>query len=232
MLKYLDENLYIEYLMDKLSKNRYSNLILKHNGYQLDDFDGNSENIYILKSGIVKHSILNEDGNEINIKFQNNPGIVNLFINDKNEIENSSHLVTVKSYQAWFYKINIKNFNKIVNDNYRLKKYIDIHHENELRTFINILEYGMTYSKLGSVCAFFSQCSEQSGIKIILRDGTKVILINLELLHDDIGKFCGINNRSSVSRIIAKLKKMNILDSFHHYYIIKDLDKLNMLKLK
>ena len=69
-----------------------------------------------------------------------------------------------------------------------------------------MLEYGMTYSKLGSVCAFFSQCSEQSGLEMILRDGTKVILINLELLHDYIGNFCEIIEAQSVE-LSLNLKK-------------------------
>lgn len=232
MLKYIDDEYYTKYLINKIEEHDNAYLILKAKGYQLTNSHEFKDNVYILRKGIVKKSVLSETGMEININYQSTPGIINLLGENQDDLSDESIIITVKSQEAEFYQIKKNFFWKMINENFIARKYMGISYENQLRRYINIIEFGVTYSKVGSICAFFYQCAEQFGEKMILRNEEKVTLIHLPLTHEEIGKFCGINNRSSVTRIISKLKKLNILDEIHHYYFIKNMDELNLLKQK
>lgn len=77
--------------------------------------------------------------------------------------------------------------------------------------------------KHDAVCAFLYQLSDLFGKRLPNHQG---VLIDFTVTNEDIAGFCGINSRSSVTRILSDLREEGIIDIKNHKFIITNMNYL------
>lgn len=77
--------------------------IRRHALLKIHDVD--EENIYILKDGVVKVSVLTLDGREFNIIYLKGFDVISMFKDAVNKSDFSSLMIRVESDEASFYRI-------------------------------------------------------------------------------------------------------------------------------
>lgn len=91
-----------------IEKKKYSYLMI----------DGHDqEDIYILKDGIVKTSIILSDGREFNIMYLKGFDVLSLLKDEIKKVTSASFHIRIESDTAVFYRVNRKLFSKFLSEN-------------------------------------------------------------------------------------------------------------------
>lgn len=180
----------------------------KHTYLMMDGHD--QEDIYVLKDGVVKVSIVLCDGREFNITYLKGLDIISLLKDEINKMTTAS-----------FYRINRKFFEQYVKENEELHAYIESYYRKKMTEAIYRQQLMTMNGKNGAVCAFIYHL-----IPLFGRQVKKGIFIDLQITNDDIASFCGVSTRNSVNRILRGLREENVITMVYHKILILDVDYL------
>ena len=195
-----------------IEKKKYSYLMI----------DGHDqEDIYILKDGIVKTSIILSDGREFNIMYLKGFDILSLLKDEVKKVTSASFHIRIESGTAVFYRVNRKLFSKFLSENEALRDYVDTYYRKRLSESIYRQQLMTMNGKNGAVCAFIYYLVGLFGRKV-----KKGIFIDLQVTNDDIAGFCGVSTRNSVNRILRGLREENVITMVYHKILILDVDYL------
>ena len=192
--------------------------IRRHALLKINDVD--EENIYILKAGVVKVSVLMLDGREFNITYLKGFDAISMFKDAVNKSDFSSLMIRVESDGASFYHIS-KLFMEFVKENPKLQEYVNSYYRKKLSETISRHKLMTMNGKNGAVCAFLYYLITMFGKEV--RNG---ILIDLKITNDDIAGFCGISTRSSVNRILRGLREEHVIRTLYNKIVVLDVDYL------
>ncbi|MCK8607780.1 Crp/Fnr family transcriptional regulator [Apilactobacillus ozensis] len=176
---------------------------------------------YILKNGIIKNSIILQDGREFNLSYISKPDVISLLRDEVSKYTDQPCNVRVESEKAQFYQIDRVTFWNYVNSTPELQNYVKNYYRKKLSKNICRLQRMMMNGKKGSLCYFLYNLIDTFGKKY--NDG---ILIDFVITNEDIAGFCGISSRSSVNRMLNQLKKDNVIKMVDHKFVIKDISYL------
>lgn len=202
--------------MDKRTVNLYKNQYLAKI-YDMED------SVYILANGVVVTSILGTDFQRVNLSYINKPGIISLLRDEDEELVSQPFDIKVDSDKAKFYKIDRLKFWAIVNDDKKLSKYVRNYYRDVINNNVQHFKNDIINNKSGQVCTFLYECTKLFGV-IADRKGT--VLIDHKITHQTMGEVCGINNRSSVTRIINGLVRQGVIEQNCGLLIVKNLEYL------
>lgn len=109
----------------------------RHTFLKMDD-----ENVYILKEGVVKVSVLMRDGREFNIAYLKGFDILSMFKDAVVDCKFSSLMIRVESDEASFYCVSKELFNQLLNEHSELVEYVNMYYRkkiigNNFKTRIN-----------------------------------------------------------------------------------------------
>lgn len=180
----------------------------KYTYLMMDGHD--QEDIYVLKDGVVKVSIVLCDGREFNITYLKGLDIISLLKDEINKMTTAS-----------FYRINRKFFEQYVKENEELHAYIESYYRKKMTEAIYRQQLMTMNGKNGAVCAFIYHL-----IPLFGRQVKKGIFIDLQITNDDIASFCGVSTRNSVNRILRGLREENVITMVYHKILILDVDYL------
>ena len=182
----------------------------KHSYLMIDGHD--QADIYILKDGIVKTSVILSDGREFNIMYLKGFDILSLLKDEIKKVTSASFHIRIESDTAVFYRVNRKLFSKYLSENKELRDYMDAIYRQQLMTM---------NGKNGAVCAFIYYL-----VGLFGREVKKGIFIDLQVTNDDIAGFCGISTRNSVNRILRGLRQQGVITMVYHKILVLDVDYL------
>lgn len=189
----------------------------KHTYLMMDGHD--QEDIYILKDGVVKVSIVLCDGREFNITYLKGLDMISLLKDEINKMTTASFHARIESDTATFYRINRKLFEQYVKENEELHAYIESYYRKKMTEAIYRQQLMTMNGKNGAVCAFLYQL-----IHLFSRKTQNGTLIDFQVTNDDIAGFCGISTRNSVNRILSKLKDEGVITIVNKKIYILDID--------
>ena len=98
----------------------------KHSYLMIDGHD--QADIYILKDGIVKTSIILSDGREFNIMYLKGFDVLSLLKDEIKKVTSASFHIRIESDAAVFYRVNRKLFSKFLSENKELRDYMDAYY--------------------------------------------------------------------------------------------------------
>jgi len=176
---------------------------------------------YILKNGVIKNSIILQDGREFNLSYITQPDVISLLRDEVSKYTDQPFNVRVESDEAKCYQIDRVTFWNYVNATPELQNYVKNYYRKNLSENIYRLQKMMMNGKHGGLCSFLYSLIELFGKK--QRDG---ILIDFIVTNEDIAGFCGISSRSSVNRMLNQLKKDGVLKTVDHKFLIQDVSYL------
>ena len=191
----------------------------KHSYLMIDGHD--QEDIYILKAGIVKTSIILSDGREFNIMYLKGFDILSLLKDEVKKVTSASFHIRIESGTAVFYRVNRKLFSKFLSENEALRDYVDTYYRKRLSESIYRQQLMTMNGKNGAVCAFIYYLVGLFGRKV-----KKGIFIDLQVTNDDIAGFCGVSTRNSVNRILRGLRQQGVITMVYHKILVLDVDYL------
>ncbi|MFD1317942.1 Crp/Fnr family transcriptional regulator [Loigolactobacillus zhaoyuanensis] len=210
----------IEYLISYLEAQHVPEIHKKRHTYLT--YHGLSEHYtYILKQGIIKNSIILQDGREFNLSYIAKPDVISLLRDEVSKFTSQPFNVRVESDEATFYQIDRVTFWKYVNANPELQNYIKNYYRKKLSENIFRLQRMVMNGKKGALCAFIYSLIDLFGRQI-----SEGILIDFSVTNDDIAGFCGISSRSSVNRMLNELKQDGALTTKNRKFIITDISYL------
>ncbi|GAK31854.1 transcriptional regulator [Weissella oryzae SG25] len=213
---------HIEYLLNYLEHEEIPVVRKKRHTY-LTYHGFEESSTYILKNGIVKNSIILQDGREFNISYIAKPDVISLLRDEVSKYTEQPFNVRIESEFAEFYKIDRVDFWRIVNTDEELQAYVKEYYRTKLSENIVRLQRMVMNGKAGAVCAFLYELAGLFGKRLPNYKGT---YIDFMVTNEDIAGFCGINSRSSVTRILSSLRKQGVIDIENHHFVIKDMDYL------
>lgn len=193
--------------------------IRRHALLKIHDVD--EENIYILKDGVVKVSVLTLDGREFNITYLKGFDVISMFKDAVNKSDFSSLMICVESDEASFYRISKELFMEFVKKDPELQEYVNSYYRRKLSEAISRHELMTMNGKNGAVCAFLYYLVTMFEKQV--RDG---ILIDLKITNDDIACFCGISTRNSVNRILRGLREEHVIRTLYNKILVLDVEYL------
>lgn len=176
---------------------------------------------YILKKGVIKNSIILQDGREFNLSYITQPDVISLLRDEISKYTDQPFNVRVETEEATFYQIDRVTFWNYVNATPELQNYVKNYYRKKLSENIYRLQKMVMNGKNGGLCAFLYSLIDLFGKKH--RDG---ILIDFVVTNEDIAGFCGISSRSSVNRMLNQLKKDGVIETTEHKFLIKDVSYL------
>ncbi|TYC49710.1 Crp/Fnr family transcriptional regulator [Weissella muntiaci] len=213
---------HIEYLLNYL-EHEGTPVVRKKRHTYLTYHGFEESSTYILKSGIVKNSIILQDGREFNISYITKPDVISLLRDEVSKYTEEPFNVRIESDYAEFYKIDRVDFWRIVNTDEELQAYVKEYYRTKLSENIVRLQRMVMNGKSGAVCAFLYELTGLFGKRLPNYKGT---YIDFTVTNEDIAGFCGINSRSSVTRILSSLREQGVIDIENHHFVIKDMDYL------
>lgn len=102
----------------------------KHSYLMIDGHD--QADIYILKDGIVKTSIILSDGREFNIMYLKGFDVLSLLKDEIKKVTSASFHIRIESDTAVFYRVNRKLFSKFLSENKELRDYMNAYYRKKL----------------------------------------------------------------------------------------------------
>lgn len=210
IIRRIEKGLFMsEPVLSFLEEKNLPEVIKKKHTYLMMD-GHNQEDIYVLKDGVVKVSIVLCDGREFNITYLKGLDIISLLKDEINKMTTAS-----------FYRINRKFFEQYVKENEELHAYIESYYRKKMTEAIYRQQLMTMNGKNGAVCAFIYHL-----IPLFGRQVKKGIFIDLQITNDDIASFCGVSTRNSVNRILRGLREENVITMVYHKILILDVDYL------
>lgn len=211
-----------EYLLNQMKAANVPVITKKRHTYLT--YHGLEEtNTYILKRGIVKNSIILQDGREFNLSYITKPDVISLLRDEISKNTDQPFNVRIESDTAEFYKINRVDFWQMVNQDRELNNYVKEYYRTKLTENIVRSQRMLMGSKHDVVCTFLNQLVDLFGKRL---PGHRGILIDFVVTNLDIAGFCGINSRSSVTRILSDLRAEDIIEIVDHKFVVKNISYL------
>ena len=164
--------------------------------------------VFILKEGVIKTSVILQDGREFNISYINQPDVISLLHDEALQYDEQPFNVRIESPTATFYQINRVQFWKYVNNDPYLQNYVKQYYRHRLSENFSRLQRLTMNGKLGPLASFLRDLVLKFGREL---DGGSKILIDFEVTNEDIAAFCGIATYASVSRMMKKLKEEGVI---------------------
>ena len=183
--------------------------------------DLNERDMYILKRGIVKVSLIMQDEREFNITYLQGPDVVSLYCDCLTQFRDCHPKIRVESEQAEFYCISKDKFYKRAKEDAKLQHYVNTYYRKRLKLAVTREQVMIMNSKAGAVCSWLYRLASLFGIQT-----QKGIFIDLQVTNEDIANFCGITTRNSVNRVIRGLKEKNVIQVINNRIIVLDMDYL------
>lgn len=211
-----------EYLLNRMEAAHAPVITKKRHTYLT--YHGLAEtNTYILKRRIVKNSIILQDGREFNLSYIAKPDVISLLRDEISKDTDQPFNVRIESDTAEFYKIDRVTFWQMVNKDDELNNYVKEYYRTKLSENILRCQQMIMGSKHDVVCTFMNQLVGLFGKRLPEHQG---ILIDFVVTNLDIAGFCGINSRSSVTRILSDLRAEGIIDIVDHKFVVKNINFL------
>ena len=176
---------------------------------------------YILKEGIVKASVISNDGREFNLRYVNDLEVVSLIKDEYSQFIDSPYNIRVESEYAEFYRVNRVKFWEDINNNPDLQHHVKEFYRFRLLSVMKKMQQMLLNGKLGAVCTQLYELYDMFGVRT-----PEGLLIDFPITNEEIAKFCGISTASSVSRILKQLKDKGIITVEDHHLIITNMDLL------
>ena len=183
--------------------------------------DLNDRDMYILKRGIVKVSLIMQDEREFNITFLQGPDVVSLYCDCLTQFRDCHPKIRVESEQAEFYCISKDKFYERTKEDAKLQHYVNTYYRKRLKHAVTREQVMIMNSKAGAVCSWLYRLASLFGIQT-----QKGIFIDLQVTNEDIANFCGITTRNSVNRVIRGLKEKNVIQVINKRIVVLDMDYL------
>lgn len=121
----------------------------RHTILELDE-----ENVYVLKEGIIKVSLILDDNCEFNITYLQGPDVVSLYCDCLTQFRNCLPKIRIESEQAEFYCISKEEFYKQIKEDANLQNYVYTYYRNRLKLAITREQVMIMNSKAGAVCSW------------------------------------------------------------------------------
>ena len=109
---------------------------------------------YVLIDGVVKTSIIMNDGREFNLDYVTPVDIVSLVRDEVSNYTSAPFNVRIESDEATFYRIPRIKFWEYVKNDQKLQDYVREYYRNKLSETIESLQYMTMNGKKGAVCSF------------------------------------------------------------------------------
>lgn len=176
---------------------------------------------YVLKNGIIKNSIILQDGREFNLSYITKPDVISLLRDEISKYTEQPFNVRIESPKATFYQIDRVTFWNYVNATPELQNYVKNYYRKKLSENIYRLQRMVMNGKNGGLCAFLYSLIDLFGVQ-----SKSGILIDFVVTNEDIAGFCGISSRSSVNRMLNQLKQEDVIAIEKHRIIIRNVSYL------
>lgn len=219
----LDKNQkYMDHLFDVVEKLDLADRVtMKLSRNQFVSKAHNPEsNIYLLVEGVIITSLVGTDGFRINLSYMNKPGIVTLLRDEEERVVEQPYDIEVDSDKAKLYKVNRVKFWELVNHDEMLNRYVKIYYREKISENVQKFIRHVGSNRIGQVKIFLYECAQIFGVK---DQKTGYILINHKITHQTIADFCGIKNRSSITRIMGELIKNDVIGKHSGLILVKDM---------
>lgn len=174
--------------------------------------------LYLVKSGKVRISKLSNNGNELTLRHSQAGDLVgelSLIDGQVNSIINAQMITTGKV--GVISRLALKK--RILNDGALALKLINLMNSYALRDQTRFRDL-VLFGKRGALFSTLIRLSNSYG-----RAKDNDILINLRITDQELANFCG-TSRESISRMLSKLRKDQIISTNKSYVTIHDLDYL------
>lgn len=188
----------------------------RHTFLKMDD-----ENVYVLKEGVVKVSVLMRDGREFNIAYLKGFDILSMFKDAVVDCKFSSLMIRVESEEASFCLVSREDFSRVVKQDEKLKEYVEAYYRENLQRALYRQKCMTMNGKSGAIYAFLYNL-----ISLFGKENEEGILIDMQVTNDDIAGFCGISTRNSVNRILRGLREENVIRIVDNKILILNADYL------
>lgn len=188
----------------------------RHTFLKMDD-----ENVYILKEGVVKVSVLMRDGREYNITYAKGPDLLSLMCDTLREDVAYRIRIRVESEEASFCLVSREDFSRAVKRDEKLKEYVEAYYRENLQKALYRQKCMTMNGKSGAIYAFLYNL-----ISLFGKENEEGILIDMQVTNDDIAGFCGISTRNSVNRILRGLREENVIRIVDNKILILNADYL------
>lgn len=188
----------------------------RHTFLNMDD-----ENVYVLKEGVVKVSVLMRDGREFNIAYLKGFDILSMFKDAAVDCKFSSLMIRVESEEASFCLVSREDFSRAVKRDEKLKEYVEAYYRENLQRALYRQKCMTMNGKSGAIYAFLYNL-----ISLFGKENEEGILIDMQVTNDDIAGFCGISTRNSVNRILRGLREENVIRIVDNKILILNADYL------
>lgn len=127
--------------------------------------DLNDSNMYVLKKGIVKVSLIMQDEREFNITYLQGPDVVSLYCDCLTQFRDCHPKIRIESEQAELYCVSKEKFYKQVKENANLQNYVNTYYRNRLKLAITREQVMIMNSKAGAVCSWLYRLASLFGIQ-------------------------------------------------------------------
>ncbi|KFA57349.1 Crp/Fnr family transcriptional regulator [Mageeibacillus indolicus] len=181
---------------------------------------------YVLKDGIIKISITQQDGRNFNIDYIQGPDIVSIMRDEVSAFTASPFTIRVESEMASFYTVPRVLFWQYVNNDRHLQAYIKEYYRRNLSRSLRRAQLMIMNGKTGAVCAFIYDLVQNFGHRV-----AEGYLVDFQVTNEDIGGFCGISTSNSVNRILHKLKEEQVIEMDNQKILVKDPDYIKQFVL-
>ena len=207
-------------LQDYLDEHSFRVVVKKKKNYLT--YEGLQDRYaYILKSGIIKTSVISKDGREFNLRYINNLEIVSLLRDEYSEFIDAPFNIRIESPQAELYQIDRVQFWRDINNSKDLQMYVKEYYRDRLMHSMKKMQQMLMNGKFGAVCTQIYEMYDSFGVET--EEG---ILIDFVVTNEEIAHFCGITSASSVNRMMQQLKELGAIELRNRKILIKDLDMI------
>jgi CRP-like cAMP-binding protein len=207
-------------LQEYLDKHSFRVVVKKKKSYLT--YEGLQDRYaYVLKSGIIKTSVISPDGREFNLRYINNLEIVSLLRDEYSQFTDAPFNIRIESNRAELYQLDRVQFWKDINNSKELQMYVKDYYRVRLMHSMKKMQQMLMNGKFGAVCTQIYELYEIFGVPV--DDG---ILIDFIVTNEEIAHFCGITSASSVNRMMQQLKEMGAIKIHDRKIVITDLELL------
>lgn len=217
----------INYLFSKIKElalKDVEELEILRKGYLTKSGDTVSS-VFILREGVILSSIPGTSGNNVNISYMDEPGIVTLLEKEDINLVKQPYNIRVESNIAKFYKINRIEFWKMIRNDPFLQEHVRNYYRQKIDENTTRLKRQVSNNRKGQVSAFLYDSARKFGA---IDKNTDNVLIDLIITQETIADFVGISNRTSVTRIMNDLERNGVIEYVDRKILIKDLDYLSV----
>jgi len=210
----------IEFLINFLEE-RHVNKIKKTRHTYLTYHGLEERYTYVLINGVIKNSIILQDGREFNISYITKPDVISLLRDEVSKYTEQPFNVRIESEEATFYQIDRVIFWNYVNSTPELGDYVKDYYRKKLSENIYRSQRMLMNGKKGALCHFIYSLIDLFGVQC-----SEGILIDFVVTNEDIASFTGISSRSSVNRMLNTLRQHGVFELREHKFLIKDVSYL------